>query len=144
MTELSGGVIPANTGVIIEASAATYVFLYTSSTGTDISSLNLLQGSVGESSISEGSYGLGIVDGVVGFYQISDNKNAAGKAYIPASVFAGTGAKCYTFDNKTMSIKNIKAAVNGQKNKYYNTNGIEVNRPTQGLYIQNGQKVYIK
>lgn len=48
------------------------------------------------------------------------------------------------FDDELAGISDVKEQKRGDANAYYNLNGMQVVKPTKGLYIKNGKKVIVK
>ena len=134
--------IPANTGVIIEATADSYPVPAINSAAS-IASVNDLQVSDGNvTGNSSTIYALGKKGGVVGFVKVKSGVTIpAGKAYlaIPAGArdFIGFGDEDVTGVNEVKVQKEVRG-------EYYNLNGQRVAQPTKGLYIVNGKKVIVK
>lgn len=148
LEQVTTGVLPANTGVIVEATAGEYTFEVTDATADVESNLS---GSVNNEYVDKDAYVLSIVDGEVGLYkaQMAGGVflNNANKAYLPASAVSGvaqgaSGFK-FRFDNQTTGIEGAPA-LNGTK-AIYDLSGRKVNDITApGLYIVNGKKVMVK
>ena len=71
------------------------------------------------------------------FALLKDYKDAAGARVIWLGEDEATGI---------FGVKNINAkdAVNGKSGDIYNLQGIRVNKPAKGLYIQDGKKFVVK
>lgn len=154
------GVIPANTGVVLEAQnggAATATFTESVATADDKAATegNMLVGSiVGKTFDAEGytyyilSKGTGEKADAVGFYWDKNSYNGtqarcgANKAIlaVPATGGAATSSISIRFDGATM-IENI---VEVENNIYYDLQGRKVKNPSNGLYIVNGKKMLVK
>ena len=132
--------IPANTGVIIEATAGTYIVPAINSAAS-IASVNGLL--VSDGSIpGDGStiFALGKKSGVVGFVKVKNGVNIpAGKAYI---VIPATARDFIGFDEETTAIETVQQNAKAD-NQYFNLAGQRVAQPTKGLYIVNGKKVVL-
>lgn len=136
--------IPANTGVIIEATEGAYKVPVIES-ATALGTLNELSVSDGDA-VGDGThvFALGKKGGVVGFVKVKSGvKIPAGKAYLyiatppAAREFIGFG------DDETTDINAVEQATKAD-NQYFNLAGQRVAQPTKGLYIVNGKKVVIK
>lgn len=136
LTAIEGGVIPANTGVILKGDANTYNFDIT--TGGRVDS-NALTGSVAAISRPSGSYILATGTSGVGFYPDGAQTIPGFKAYLPAST--GSGVKAFRFGTED-AIKGIFGE--NENSEWYDLSGRRVSQPTRGLYIVNGKKVVIK
>ena len=140
------GVIPANTGVIVEAEAGSYTFEVATEEGSDVA--NELRGTTVNKYIFEDAYVLGIVDGVVGLYkaQMAGGVwlNNANKAYLPASVANGAASYSFRFGEGTTGISEVKGE-SGNVKGIYDLTGRRVEAITApGIYVVGGKKVLVK
>lgn len=82
---------------------------------------------------------------VVGFYKLQDGvKVPAGKCYISVNTGSGSAREFLGFGDDATSINAVQDSglkVNGE---VYDLSGRRIQKPTKGLYIQNGKKVVIK
>lgn len=139
LEEISGGVIPANTGVILKGEAGTYNFGIT--TGGSAEG-NVLTGTVAAIARPSGSYILSNGTNGVGFYGDGASTIPGFKSYLPAEAAQGIrGFLGFNFDDPT-AISVIEAAMNAGKT-IYDLSGRRVENPVSGLYIVNGKKVFI-
>ena len=140
LTAIEGGVIPANTGVILNGDEGTYNFGIT--TGGSAGS-NALTGTVAAIARPSGSYILSTsTDHGVGFYKDGVQTIPGFKSYLSAEAAVGVrGFLGFNFDDPT-AISVIEAAMNAGK-AIYDLSGRRVENPTNGLYIVNGKKVFI-
>lgn len=136
--------IPANTGVIIEATKGAYKVPVIES-ATALGTLNELIVSDGNAE-GDGThvFALGKKGGVVGFVKVkSDVKIPAGKAYLyidtppAAREFIG-------FGDDVTGVNVVKGQKKEGRSEYFNLAGQRVAQPTKGLYIVNGKKVILK
>ena len=148
-------VIPANTAVLVNAEAGSYLFKYAASSGSVES---MLKGSVFNKNVSESSYILANKNSTVGFYQAALNvstdttndgtedapavtfeafKNNAFKAYLPAAV---SGARFIGFDFGTETAIG-EVETEAENAVIYDLAGRRVQKAQKGLYIVNGKKV---
>ncbi|MBQ7471533.1 MAG: hypothetical protein IJS97_03815 [Prevotella sp.] len=142
------GVIPANTGVILEAEAGAYDFEIT--TAEDFDGENALQG-VTAAQTYDDELVLGIDNenpDVVGFFRLNKTVSTvlpAFKAYLPSD-FVEAGARVLIdWTGETTGIETIGQLDNLRFNKgIYDLQGRRVSNPQHGLYIMNGKKVVIK
>lgn len=138
--------VPANTPVLVygdEAKEYTTDFLKQSDTADDVTA-NGLQGSATETTICDGTqYGLGVVDGQLGWYKMESGSLAAGKAYL---TITAAGAKSFYALPSTIftGISTVSAAAAKANNAYYDLTGHRVYAPQHGVFIHNGKKVVIK
>ena len=161
MTKVEG-VLPANTAVIVKATAGTYNFNYATGEAAAIEN-NELKGTTVNKNFTDAAYVLGVVEGKVGLYTAANNvstdttndgtaeepavtyeawKNNAFKAYLPKA--AGMNAASYSFRFPgTTEIENVE--VENTVNVIYDLTGRRVEAITApGIYIVNGKKVLVK
>jgi hypothetical protein len=142
------GVLPAETGVIVNATKGNYEFNYSTENVADVAG-NLLKGTVADKNIEGEAYVLGVVDGEVGLYKAeaagTSWKNNANKAYLPMPADA-EGIKSYSFrfeGEGTTAIENVE--VENEVKAIYDLTGRRVEEITApGIYIINGKKVLVK
>ena len=144
MTEIAG-VIPANTGVILQGAENTYNLTIGGSAG-EVD--NELSGTVASEYVTTESYVLSKQNDVVGFYKATMNQqentaflNNGFKAYLPAT--AGGEARFLVFnfgDDNATAIEGIEAE-NTADAVVYDLAGRRVQKAQKGLYIVNGKKV---
>ena len=144
MTQIEG-VLPANTGVIVEAVKGDYAFVAAANNASAISG-NKLLGTTVDTDIDVEAYVLSMVDGEVGLYKAEMAGgvflNNAYKAYLPASAVpnAVQGASGFKFRFETTGIEGVQVAQG--KKAIYDLSGRKVNdMKAPGLYIVNGKKV---
>jgi hypothetical protein len=142
------GILPANTGVIIEAVEGDYDFVAAANNGSAISG-NKLLGTIVDTDIDVEAYVLSMVDGEVGLYKAEMAGgvflNNANKAYLPANAVpaAVQGASGFKFRFETTGVEQVEVA-KGVK-AIYDLSGRKVNdMKAPGLYIVNGKKVLVK
>ena len=145
------GILPANTGIIVNANAGNYEFVYTKENATADVEGNLLEGTVTSELVEEEAYVLGIVGGEVGLYKAEMNQqdgtawlNNANKAYLPASEVPNKTVAFYGFDwNGTTGVENV--VVENEVKAIYDLTGRRVEAITApGIYIVGGKKVLVK
>ena len=143
LTEVEG-VLPANTGVLVNAAQGNYAFNYAAEATANVED-NLLEGTVAATEISAEAYVLSIVDGNVGLYkaQMAGGVwlNNANKAYLPASAANGAASYSFRFGEGTTGIENVEVE---NANVIYDLTGRQVNAVERGIYIINGKKVLVK
>ncbi len=141
------GVIPANTGVIVEANEGSYTFEVASEAAAV--SENKLEGTTVNKYIFEDAYVLGVVDGVVGLYKAEMAGGAwlnnANKAYLPASKVSNKSVAFYGFDwDGTTGIEQITDN-REQSTAIYDLTGRRIEAITApGIYIVNGVKKLVR
>jgi len=140
LTEIAGGYIPANTGVIVAGAEGSYGAAITSTSAT-LGGTNLLKPWYAAGIPSDAEYYTLAVDASKPVFKKSTGGTlAAGKAYlvVPSSARESLDIN---FGEETTGINAIKENAN---NRYFNLQGVEVAQPTKGLYIVNGKKVLVK
>ena len=161
MTKVEG-VLPANTAVIVKATAGTYNFNYATGEVSAIEN-NELKGTTINKNFTDAAYVLGVVEGEVGLYTAANNvstdttndvtdeapavtyeawKNYAFKAYLPKAT--GMNAVSYSFRFPgTTAIENVE--VENASNVIYDLTGRRVEAiTTPGIYIVNGVKRVVR
>lgn len=139
------GVLPANTGVIVNARAGDYK-LFNEATATANVEGNLLEGSSNSKDIDEEAYVLANGKDGVGLYkaEMIDGTwlNNAYKAYLPATAVPNKTAAFYGFEwNGTTGVEGV-VAEGAQDGAIYDITGRRVKAITApGIYIVNGKKV---
>ena len=149
--EQIAGIIPANTGVILQGEAKTYDL----TVGDEADAVeNLLSGTVASEYISTPSYVLSAqgTPAVIGFYKAKLNKDANGgsgtthflnnafKAYLPVD---GHNVRCLVFDfgTETGIIETENGNVKIENSAVYDLAGRRVQNAQKGIFIVNGKKV---
>lgn len=138
--------IPANTGVVIEATEGTYNFAITT---TDATATTALTGNVATANVDADAtaYILGKGTQGVGFYKLNstDRTIKGGRAYYTVPAGEATQAVAFLFDNTVTSIDAIKDALNEAKGAIYDLSGRKVTNAVKGgIYIKNGKKFIVK
>ena len=158
MTKVEG-VLPANTAVIVKATAGTYNFNYATGEVSAIEN-NELKGTTVNKNFTDAAYVLGVVEGEVGLYTAANNvstdttnddpevtyeawKNNAFKAYLPKAT--GMNAVSYSFRFPGTTGIDEVTTENGEVKAIYDLTGRRVEAITApGIYIVNGKKVLVK
>ena len=152
LTAIEGGVIPANTGVVLQGEANTYNFAVTNTTATVDSDLT---GTAAATYITADAYVLGYINeegalAEVGFGKAVTEGQAEGtflnnshKAYLPASKANGAASYSFRFEGGTTGVEEVKTE-NGEVKAIYDLTGRQVNAVERGIYIINGKKVLVK
>ncbi len=144
-------VIPANTGVLLQATEGTYDFTVTT---TDAEyTENMFEGTLTELTVGEGDtyYTLGYpgddTTGTVGFYTFSGTTIGANKAYLTNTTGEAKGFSIVFGDDggEATGIQAVATTATATDAAIYNLQGQRVSAPTiGGIYIQNGRKFIAK
>ena len=148
-------VVPANTGLLLNAEEGTYGIPVATEEADDVSEnkLNAVLGGnqtvVSEGTGSDVNYVLSVKSGKVVFAWIGETTATvkAGQAYLtlengPKPDSGNAPWLSIEGDDETTGIQSIERTMND--NQYYTLDGRRVAEPTKGLYIVNGKKVVIK
>ena len=148
LNEITSGVIPANTGVVLFAETAkTYNLVITED--VDAIADNALLGSAAATYFTNAGsyYALASVGGEVGFYKDAFNnsrfQNNSHKAYLYLPETSAASAFKFRFEGGTTAIESV---INNDANApIYDLSGRRVNNAVKGgIYIQNGKKFIVK
>ena len=135
---------PANTPVILKATAGTYGLNVVAS-ASEVTGNKLLV-SDGTVTGGDGIYALASKGdpAVVGFYKVRSTVTIpAGKCYLDTNTSAPEFLG-FDFNGETTGINTLNVERGTLNGEVYNLNGQRVAQPTKGLYIVNGKKVVIK
>ena len=142
LEEIEGGVIPANTGVVLEGAEGSYN-LTVGGTADEIEGNSLL-GSVAASYVTDNAYVLGYVGEEVGFYTAKKTDgqwlNNGFKAYLPKT---GKSATLRFNFGGTTAIESVVTGLDTNA-AIYDLSGRRVEKAVKGIYIQNGKKIIVK
>ena len=142
LTAIEGGIIPANTGVILKGNEGTYNFAITTGGSVEGNALTGTVAAIARTKTGDlyDSYILSTSNGTnVGFYRDGASTIPGFKAYLPA---AGTGGNVKPFRFGTEDA--IQAIAADGKAEFFDLSGRQVSKPARGLYIVNGKKVIVK
>lgn len=139
--------VPAGQGVILNGTANEPVKLTPATTTDDLSNNKLVAVKNGvaipASTENQFNYVFAYQNDDLGFFKLTSSVNAtADMAYLQTSEDISGAKVVFGFDEEATgieSIENTKA-----DNAIYNLNGVRVDNPTKGIFIQNGKKVIIK
>jgi hypothetical protein len=136
---------PANTPVILEATAGTYG-LKLAASAADVTG-NLLQVSDGNATTDASNIVYALASkgepAVTGFYKVkAGTKVPAGKCYL--AVLATSAPEFLGFSGDATGVNEVRGKMADVRGEFYNLNGQRVAQPTKGLYIVNGKKVVVK
>jgi hypothetical protein len=149
LTEITTGVIPANTAVILKADEGTYTFEATEEAVTSSDNANALQGTTTDLATSEVSGTVYVLStsttNGVGFYKFSGETLAANKAYLVLPAAETAPMVRFNFDEGNVGnvtgIESIEAE-NGAQARIFDLQGRSLRQaPQKGMYILNGHKV---
>ena len=147
LNEITTGVIPAETGVVLEGAQKTYEFVITTTEATATSNL---RGSAATTYYTEAGtyYALGLVDGVVAFYkdkfENSRFQNNSHKAYLYVAGTNNAASYSFRFEGEgATAIENVE--VENEVKAIYDLTGRRVESITApGIYIVGGKKILVK
>ena len=165
LNEITNGVIPANTGVVLEGAAGTYDFAIT--TANAFEGENALLGTAAAAYIAEDAYVLGYINVAeegeaekmeVGFFTATKNqkdntvwKNNSHKAYLPKAAGMNAVSYSFRFGEGTTGVEEVKgeptvdASQNGEVKAIFDLTGRRVEAITApGIYIVGGKKTLVK
>lgn len=151
LTEITGGIIPANQGVILQntnkSEVANINLTITAEEATTLTD-NKLEGVTAkrEGYTAKQNYVLADGNKGIGFYKANFTAVTANKAYLPvANVQNAQGVMmAFSFGNEVTGIDNVNAAAPAAK-KYYDLQGRRVLYPAKGIFVtEDGQKVLFK
>lgn len=147
LTKIAGGVIPANTGVVLyHKGGGKFLLDITDETATDDFSDNALVATTAQPVVpSEGTY-YALRAKTDEFAQVQNGLElSVGKAYLNANAANSAKTLSLTFDeDEADAIGEIRGAGTVNDGVYYTLQGIRVERPSRGIYIHNGKKILIK
>lgn len=141
--------IKANTPYIVNGEQGTYQFSAIGSAWEDTYDGGWFTGTYIETNVPENSYILAKVNGVVGFYRVSE-ANVGNTKIAPYHCFLTPNyesqAKCnaFFFDDIPTAIINVDYKDNISEPNRYNLNGQRVRSNAKGIIIENGKKYIIK
>jgi len=150
LTEITGGIIPANQGVILqntnESEPANINLAITTEEGTSFEN-KLVGVTAKRAGYTAGTnYVLAEKNGKVGFYKASFTTIVANKAYLPQTNIQNAQGvmMAFSFGDEVTGIDNVNAATATAK-KYYDLQGRRVLYPAKGIFVtEDGQKVLLK
>lgn len=150
LTEITGGIIPANQGVILQNTSETEAAINLTITTDEATTLdgNRLEGVTAkrEGYAVKSNYVLADGKKGIGFYKANFTAITANKAYLPvANVQNAQGVMmAFSFGDEVTGIDNVNAAAPAAK-KYYDLQGRRVLYPAKGIFVtEDGQKVLFK
>lgn len=140
----AGTVIPAKTGILVNAAQGDYNFSVTSEEGTPLENNNLVAATTDVTSYGAKFFALTKIGEKVGFALVENGVEIpAGKAYLMVEKgSAGEAAKFFGLDGEATGINSVKTAK--ADGAYYTLEGVKTTKPVKGLYIHNGKKIVVK
>lgn len=151
LTEITGGIIPANQGVILQNTNMSEVANINLTITPEETTTLIGNQLVGVTAKREGytakqNYVLANGNKGIGFYKANFTAVTANKAYLPvANVQNAQGVMmAFSFGDEVTGIDNVNAATPAAK-KYYDLQGRRVLYPAKGIFVtEDGQKVLFK
>lgn len=139
LEKVADRVIPANTGVILKGSEGSFFMVPNATENTLTSALTPTGGEGKLVNEGENIYGLGLLDGTLGFYKVNKNTTiGAGKAYLASS--QGGSAIALNFGGTTTGVHSVSASTENHA-PVFDLSGRRVQSVVKGgVYIQNGKK----
>lgn len=150
LSEITDGIIPANTGVLLTKDGGCTVNLPIVTTTTTYPDNKLACATAERDGYaSKANYMLSAKTGTVGFLPSTMTLVPANKAFLPAAnITSGSGqAQMLSFyiGGAVTGINDAAADAHNGNNTYYDLNGRRVLYPAHGIYVTgNGKKVFIK
>lgn len=145
LTEIEG-TIPANTGVVLAGEAGTYNFAITTSESNETSALT---GSIPSVTFASGDNPYILYKGNegVGFYEMNSTTDRTVHGfrafYKSSEATPGTSAFIISVGQET-GIGSVISSQLDSNAPIYDLSGRRVVKMQQGIYIQNGKKIYVK
>ncbi|MBR1712050.1 MAG: hypothetical protein IJ722_01425 [Alloprevotella sp.] len=134
-----GGVLPANTPVILEAAAGTYDFAITDAEGTVEAGYDALVGTIAAQTCeAEEYYTLQMRDGEAGMYPYSGTKLKGFKAFMSTATAAGV--RGFAFGGVQTGLSGVETS-GASRAAIYDLQGRRVQQGRKGVYVVNGKKV---
>lgn len=151
LTEITGGIIPANQGVILQntnKSEVANINLTITPEETTTLTGNQLRGVTAkrEGYTPKQNYVLAKGNKGIGFYKANFTAIPANKAYLPSENITNAQGvmMAFSFGDEVTGIDNVNAAAPAAK-KYYDLQGRRVLYPAKGIFVtEDGQKVLFK
>lgn len=150
LSEITDGIIPANTGVLLAKDGGCTVNLpIVTTTTTYLNNKLACATAERDGYASKANYMLSAKTGTVGFLPSTMTLVPANKAFLPAAnITSGSGqAQMLSFyiGGAVTGINDAAADAHNGNNTYYDLNGRRVLYPAHGIYVTgNGKKVFIK
>ena len=148
LTEVSDGIVPANTGVILYSATTTTKSIPFTTTNSSLSD-NELMATVERTLVKkQNGTNFNYILQAGPIFNMATEDGAympAGKAYLSTAYKAESGARLSVMlANETEGIAHIRSGETMTENNVYDLQGRRVAQPTKGMYIVNGRKVLVK
>ena len=150
LSEITDGIIPANTGVLLAKDGGCTVNLPIVTTTTTYPDNKLAYATAERDGYaSKANYMLSAKTGTVGFLPSTMTLVPANKAFLPAAnITSGSGSAqmlSFYIGGAVTGINDAAVDAHNGNNTYYDLNGRRVLYPAHGIYVTgNGKKVFIK
>ena len=156
LTEIEGGVVPANTGVIVYKDVEETVQLsipvtLTDATVTDNELIGVTEATTVPWNVDDKyNYILqkDTEDGKAKFFKATGKKLVANRAYLSTTYNVNdSGALEMVFEGEEEDATGVTSVAKPQttvKREVYNLAGLRVAQPTKGIYLVNGKKFIVK
>lgn len=139
LTAIEDGVLPANTAVLLQGTEGKHVFAPSTTAGTPVED-NAFWGTMDASAEAPANlYAFGEKNGWAAFKPIGTETVQPAKAYLAG---ASDEVEAY-FISLPTSIEGA-AVISGEAAPTYDLSGRRVNKPSRGIYLQNGKKVILR
>lgn len=149
LTEITDGVIPAETAVVLSGEVSNYKMKATAATGS-VYNDNVLRGVVAATAVSSLNLGAGklyvlakTTAGIAAFCQYTGLTLGDHRAYIFIADEAAAPTISIAFGQDATGI-DVVETVNSRDTRYFNLSGQRVEHPTKGIYVIHGKKVVMK
>lgn len=150
LSEITDGIIPANTGVLLAKDGGCTVNLPIVTTTTTYPNNKLACATAERDGYaSKANYMLSAKTGTVGFLPSTMTLVPANKAFLPATNITSDSGQAqmlnFYIGGAVTGINDAAADAHNGNNTYYDLNGRRVLYPAHGIYVTgNGKKVFIK
>ena len=138
---------PANTPVILNATAGTYGLGIVASAAAVSGNKLLVSDGTATTTDANTVYALASKGdpAVVGFYKVKAGTQVpAGKGYLSVAATSAPEYLGFDGDGNTTSVNDVRSKMEEGRGEFYNLAGQRVVQPTKGLYIVNGKKYVVK
>ena len=139
------GTVAARTGLVIKGSKGSTTKIPIVTTGTPIEG-NLLVGVLSQVVVNEANEYVLTEEGGQAKFVTTEFTGAslnAGHAYLRIPSSSGYSRLAVVFAGETTGIED-RTLVGQEENVYYDLRGVRVAKPTHGIYVVNGKKVFVK